>query len=294
MAKICGLTPCLMLDNTRKINRKSITFNVANLNLDGWALYDQNFSKDDFIEGCEHIANEPSRVGWVKARNGLLKWFYESDYDYAFWIDANSKICKTTLNDARTIIDAIKDDKLNMCDSIFSTLGMWASQDRVFFKSASDFYDNVHLIPAKMNKSYNWMHGLFIKNFKKYYNQEFYIDERCDTLQGIPEDVYFARLLRRFTNSYVAPTIVCSKPTSKHSCTMNNEKGTYEYPPVLFDKVDSYILESAALNKYRVCNPYTNPTDIVLPRINFMKDLIRPYISDKETKKVNDNKVVLF
>lgn len=295
MATICGLTPCLMLDNTRDINKKSITSNMEHLQLDNWALYDQKFTENDFIDGCEHIAHDPDRAGWVKSRNGLLKWFYNSDYDYAFWIDANSTISKPTLNDVRTIVDAIKADKLTNCDAIFGTLGMWVSQDRIIAKSAEDFMDNVHIIPAKPNKSYNWMHGLFIKNFKKYYGQEFYIDERCDTLQGIPEDVYFARLLRRFTNAYVAPTVVCNKPTSKHSCTMDNGKGTYEYPPVLFDVVDNYILETADKFKYKICNPHRVVSEIILPRGDYMRDLIKPYSPRGKNKTTdNNNRVSLF
>ena len=294
MKTICGLTPCLMLDNTRDINKKSITSNMEHLKLDNWALYDQNFGEGDFIEGCEHIAHEPGRAGWVKSRNGLLKWFYESDYDYAFWIDANSTISKPTLNDVKTIVEAIREDKLDNCDAIFGTLGMWVSQDRIIAKSAPDFKENVHLIPAKINKSYNWMHGLFIKNFKKYYGQEFYIDERCDTLQGIPEDVYFARLLRRFANCYVAPTVVCNKPTSKHSCTMDNGKGTYEYPLVLFDVVDNYILESADKNKYKQCNPHTVVSEIILPRCDYMLDLIKPYSPRSKKQPSTTNRVSLF
>ena len=295
MATICGLTPCLMLDNTRDINKKSITSNMAHLELNAWALYDQGFTEQDYIEGCEHIANEPSRAGWVKARNGLLKWFYNSDYDYAFWIDANSTLSKPTINDARTIVDALKADKLSDCDAIFGTLGMWVSQDRIIAKSQDDFMQNVHLIPAKNNKSYNWMHGLFIKNFKKYYSQEFYIDERCDTLKGIPDDVYFARLLRKFASCWVAPTVVCNKPTSKHSCTMDNGKGTYEYPPVLFDVVDSYILDSADKHKYKICNPYKVANEIILPRGDYMRDLIKPYVPRGNKKQTTDNsRVSLF
>ena len=137
-----------------------------------------------------------------------LPSFSVPDFDYAFWIDANSKVTTTTLNDITTILDALRDNKLPQVDTIFSTLGMWNSQERQDLKQEADYFDNVHLVPAKLTKNYDWMHGLIIKNFKKYYNQEFYVDERCDVMEGTAEDVYFSRLLRRVTKAYIAPTVV--------------------------------------------------------------------------------------
>lgn len=290
MATIVGLTPCLMLSNTRDINKRSLDLNYKQIPLDAYAVYDQCFDESDFDNRFIYVGHADKRMGWVTARNSLLEWFYNSDYDYAFWIDANSTISKSTLNDLLTIIDAVKQDKLTEIDGIFMTLGMWICQDRIQYKSAYDFLDNVHLIPAKTNKSYNWMHGLIHKNFKKKYNQEFYIDTRCDTMQGIPEDVYFSRLLRNFTNTYVAPTVIVTKPTSKQSCTMANDKGTYEYPPVLFDVVDNYMMESAHKYNYKRVNMLATRREIVLPRReDEYKQLLKPY--KPKTIKPNNNSV---
>lgn len=277
MAKIMALVPCLMLPNNHDINMKAMKDTYEHLKPDVFAVYDQCFSESDFIEEFTYIGNAKERMGWVEPRNKLLEYFYNSECDYAFWIDANSTVSKPTLNDLVTIWNSVKEDKLNFCDAIFSTLGMWVSQDRITYKSAEDFFDNVHLIAAKNDKSYNWMHGLIHKNFKKYYNQEFYIDERCDTKKGTPDDVYFARLLRRFANCFVAPTVVLNKPNSKASCTWANEKGTYDYPPVLYDVVDDYIMESAEKHNYHFTNDITTLPDISLPRLDYMKDKITPY-----------------
>ena len=226
-----ALIPCLMLPNNRKVNHKSLVQNYEQLKLDEYVVYDQCFEEGDFDTRFTYIGHADKRMGWVTPRNELLKYFYNSDFDYAFWIDANSTVSGPTLNDLITIIDAIKNDRLDKCDAIFGTLGMWASQERITLKSQADFFDYVHILPTKNNKSYNWMHGLFHKNFKKYYGQEFYIDERCDTKQGTADDVYFARLLQKFTNSYVAPTVVINKPSSKASCTWANDKGKHN--PIL-------------------------------------------------------------
>ena len=192
-----------MLDNTRDINKECLDFVRKHLAPDASVIYDQCFTENDYNPNYTYIAHADKRMGWVAARNGLLNWFYNSDYDYAFWIDANSKITNTTLNDITTILDSLRDNKLPQVDTIFSTLGMWNSQERQDLKQEADYFDNVHLVPARLTKNYDWMHGLIIKNFKKYYNQEFYIDERCDVMQGTAEDVYFSRLLRRVTKSYI-------------------------------------------------------------------------------------------
>lgn len=297
MIKIMCLIPCLMLPNNRDVNKKAMDSNYTHLKLDKYVVYDQCFEDADFDPRFEYIGHANCRMGWVTPRNELLRYFYESDYDYAFWIDANSSVSQSTLNDLTTIIDNLHNHKLDECDAIFATLGMWISQERMMCKAAEDYFDVVHLIPTKNNKSYNWMHGLFHKNFKKYYNQEYYIDERCDTKQGTADDVYFSRLLQRFTNCYVAPTVIINKPSSKASCTWANDKGTYEYPPTLYDKIDEYILESADKNGFHHVSPLVVRKEILLDRNDYLRESLKPYVPRSKKKsalEVNGEKIKLF
>ena len=277
-----------MLDNTRAVNKESLEYIHKHLVPDAHVIYDQCFTKEDFHPEYTYIAHTDKRMGWVAARNGLLKWFYESDYDYAFWIDANSKVTTTTLNDVTTILDSLRDNKLPQVDTIFSTLGMWNSQERQDLKQEADYFDNVHLVPAKLTKNYDWMHGLIIKNFKKYYNQEFYIDSRCDVMEGTAEDVYFSRLLRRMTKAYIAPTVVCSKPRSDKSCTMDNGTGKYNYPPVKYSVLDEWVEESRKTHNYHHVEPTAVPKEIIITRGNYMRETIRPFKS-KAKVKVKDS-----
>ena len=296
MAKIMCLIPCLMLPNNRDINKKAMDSNFTHLKLDEYVVYDQCFEESDLDDRFTYIGHAQERMGWVLPRNKLLEYFYNSDYDYAFWIDANSTVSQSTLNDLTTIIDAIHNDKLNHCDGIFATLGMWISQERMQCKAAEDYFDKVHLIPTKNNKSYNWMHGLFHKNFKKFYGQEYYIDDRCDTKKGTADDVYFARTLQRFTNCYVAPTVIINKPSSQASCTWANDKGTYDYPPTLFDKIDEYILETADKNKHHHVNIYEVRREIILDRNDYLRDKLKAYVPrSKKPKEENTiNRIELF
>lgn len=270
-----ALSPCLMLESNREYNKKCITENLK-YGFDEYVLYDQCFEESDKIEGCTLIGHAKERMGWVVPRNALLKYFYDSDFDYAFWIDANSVVSGPTQNDFVTILDNLKAGNLNKCDAIFSTMGIWVSQERIIYKSMDDCLEKVHVIPAKNNKSYNWMHGLVIKNFKKYYNNEYYMDNRCNVKEGTAEDVFFSRLLRRQVNCYLAPTVTINKPTSKFSCDWANSKGTYDYPPTLYDVIDRYIDETEKRSNYNPV-PQQLKEEIIFDRCDYRRDIVKPY-----------------
>lgn len=294
MYKILMMSPCLMLDNNRKYNNHCKERNLAEIQPDGYVVYDQCYKESEYDSRVTYIGHQQERVGWVKSRNALLKYFYDSDYDYCFWIDANSVVSKTTLNDLQTIFKAIRDGTLSRCDTIFSTMGIWCSQERMKFKQAQDFFDNVHVSPVRGGKAYNWMHGLIHKNFKKFYDQEFYIDERCDTNTGLAEDVYFSRLLKTYTNAYLAPTICINKPHSNMSCDRNDGSGKYNYPPVEYTQLDNFILENGQKCSYKHVASNQFREEFVLPRVEYMKDNIRPYIAKPRKTVVKDARVSLF
>lgn len=292
MKNIIALTPCLMQDNTRKINHTKMSFNRQTFPFDEYVVCAQGFKESDYDSRFKYIVNSPTKLGWVKSRNELLKYFYNSDADYAFWIDANSAVSKSSANDLLTIIDAIKNEKINNCDAIFSTLGMWISQDRMNVRSSPDYLTTVTLIPAKNNRSYNWMHGLIIKNFKKYYNEEIYIDTRCDTLKGLAEDVYFSRLLRQFKACYVAPSITITKPDSKGSTQWAQESGKYDYPPVNYAELDRFIFENNVKCQYKKTNTVINT--IIIPRVDGMQEYLTRYKPKSRKQESNITKIDLF
>lgn len=292
--KVLGLTPCLMLDNNRGINNKCFRNNKENIMLDNWCVYAQMFTDNDKFKDVTYIGNKQERMGFVIPRNELLKYFYNSDYDYAFWIDANSTVSKPTLNDVNTIIKLMQssNDFLE-CDAIFSTLGMWVSHERMFVKSLPDALENVHILPNPRNKSYNWMHGLFLKNFKKYYGLELYIDDRCDVSKGTPEDVFFARLLNQVMATYVAPGIVINKPSSNFSTHQNSGSGKYDYAPVDFNLVDRYVWEYIRVNSLPNKRQNRLINEIITPRCDSKLSLVKAF--KPRTKNVQaDKKPRLF
>lgn len=294
MKKICCLIPCLMLPNNRDVNHKAMKRNHSELGLDEYFVCDQKFDKSDYVDGFTYIAYSEEPMGWAKSRNRLLESFYNSDYDYAFWIDANSTISKSTLNDLLTIFDAIRTERITDIDAIFSTLGIIVSQERINCKKLPDNLDNVTLLPAKFDKTQLWMHGLIIKNFQKYYNQPLYIDERCDARQGNPEDIYFSRLLRTLTNTYLAPTVIINKPPAKTSTWMQ-DKGSYDYPTVYYDTVDTCMRESISKNTWKPVNVKHFRDIYKLPRLEQYKELVKPYVPrKKKLDDISNSKVSLF
>lgn len=261
MKKIMLLMPALMLENNRKANMDAMKYALENYAVDEFVVYDQEFQESDYIEGFTYIGHQKERQGFVKPRNELLKYFYNSDADYALWLDANEKVSQTSLNDLATIIANLKEEKISS-NVILSTLGIMISQERIFAKKRKDYFDNVYLIRCK--KGYEWFHGMFMKNFKKYFNHEVYVDDRCDVWKGTNEDVYFIRLLHRLFECQLCPTIIMTKPSNKTSTWMQNEDN-YNYPVADLPVIDAYIKEN--VEKYY--------SDIIGDKINNVEKLDR-------------------
>lgn len=244
--KIVGLVPCLMQDNNREMNKKCLSFALNNYQLDDICVFDQCFKESDYQDNIRYIANKTEKMGFIVPRNSLLEWFYNSDYDYAIWFDANEYCSNTCLNELINIVQALKSGRLDI-DCICSTMGIQASLDRSNAKQQDDYFEKITLKPLPFTKGtvsgYYTMHGMIIKNFKKYYNVEPYIDDRCDPWKGTSEDTYFGMLLRNSFDCHLAPTLVFSKGSANTSTWMNNQNGKYAYPPVDTNTLIKYVYQ---------------------------------------------------
>lgn len=271
MKKVVMLIPALMLANNRKANHSAMTYGLENYPVDEFIVNDAEYAPEDYRPEFTYIGHHAERQGFVKTRNQLLKHFYNSDADYAIWMDANGRVSKSTLNDLSTILNALKTGEVDM-DVIYSTLGINISGERIAVKKMPDYLDNVYLV--KFKNGYDWMHGMIMKNFKKYYGVEPYIDERCDPHVGTSEDIYFARLLRRLFDYRLAPTVTVSKPSNKTSTWVADKKG-YKYPKPDYATVEAYINENP-LCQTMPARPKTSRT-ILISRVDDFKSLIKPY-----------------
>lgn len=299
MKKICILTPCLMLDNNREVNMKYINSNIEQLNADKHIIYAQCFTENDYAmldnSKIDIIGRKDKPQGFVAPRNELLEYFYESDYDYAFWIDANSCMTSTTMNTYYTVLDALRNEKIDV-DAIFSSLGIIASQERMSIAAMPDYFDVVKLLPAGRYgiRNLSWLHGCFMKNLNKYYGKKLFMNPECDPWKGTVEDAYFSTLLRQCCNCYLCPSIVVSKPSAKTSTWMKDSKdskgnSTYGYPPVQWN-----ILEEWAKEATQVVNSNKGPYNIIeIPRVDKMRNLLQEYKSRKKVPE-NTSKINLF
>lgn len=275
--KVVMLTPCLMLDNNRAANHKALRYAKENYGVDEIVVNDQCFLETDYEEGFTYIGHHSERQGFVKGRNQLLEWFYNSDADYAVWMDANAWVSKTTLNDFRTVLQAAKDDKLPS-DVVFSTLGLYVSGDRVEARKMPDHKAKVRLVVAR---GCDWFHAMFLANLKKKYGIAPMIDDRCDPKKGVSEDVYFARLMRRIVSCKQCPTIIVSKPSNKTSTWVAN-KGGYKYEKVDYTTIDSMISEYIQQSGFTEVTQSSKSYEF--DRVEVFKELVTEYKPPKRPR----------
>lgn len=296
--KVCVLIPCLMRDNNRKANIKYITDNISKTQADKFVIYAQCFTDNDYATlthlNVEFIGRVTEPQGFVKPRNELLKWFYRSDFDYAIWLDANETMTNTTLNSFLTLVDAVRNDKVDF-DAVFSSLGIIASSERIQLASMDDYFDVLKLLPTTRYSVKNspWLHSCFMKNLRKYYDEELYIDERCDPWKGTSEDTYFSTLLRQCCRCYLCPSITISKPPAKtstwmHNSTDENGKPTYGYPPIAWEEIQTMATENS---KERIRGGATSIIEI--PRVDDFRSNLTSYKSRKKIPDISQ-KVSLF
>ena len=287
MKKIVMLIPCLMLENNREANLKSMKLAKENYPVDEFVVYDQEFKKEDYLEGFTYIGHQEKRQGFIEPRNSLIRWFYKSDYDYAIWMDANEFLSKPSINDFTTLINYLRYN--DNVDVIMTSMGIQVDANRMELKQKEDYLDTVHLIP--INKGYRWFHFMFMKNFWKYYHVAPHLDKRCNPHEGLGEDEYFGFLMHRMFQCYCAPTICSCKPSNKTS-TWQNEKDSYDYP-----KTQQEVLqEMVYLNHVEVYKNFqhrNNVGEIIIPRLDDKwKPFVKPYKS--RSKKNQDYQLDLF
>ena len=279
MNKIVQLTPALMLDRNRKQNLECMQWSLDNYDLDARVCYEQEFEDGDYLDGFQYISGNVKRQGFVIPRNTLLDWFYDSDYDYAMWMDGNCKIGAPCVNDLNTIFEHLRDGTLDI-DYIHQTMGMYVDPYRILAKKRKDYFTHVYLLRTK--EDVIQIHGAIFKNFRKYYGHKFMIDERVEPYNGVSEDVYWAHLLRLHVPFYTCPTIIASKPSNKHSTWMN-EKENYDYPPLNYKR----IMELANENLADIgVDKDGGPNYIKLERVQEESiNWIQPYKPKKKKKK---------
>lgn len=278
--KIMLLMPCLMLETNRKANLKAQKYALERYKgIDKFVIYDQCYEESDYLDGYEYIGHAKEKMGFITPRNELLKYFYNSDYDYAIWMDGNKTVSETSLNDFNTLIDAVKSGIIDL-DVILNTIGINISSERMEIKKRKDYFDYVYLL-EKVH-SYEYMHGMIMKNFGKYYDEKVYISDKCDVWKGTSEDVYFINLLRKLFVTYLAPTVVVNTPSSSTSTWMTT-MGSYDYPPIDYPEIKKMVEEDSKKYKVRRLE-----VDKLFYRIKRLDDGDKKFLKPYKPRKQNN------
>ncbi len=288
--KVAMISLALMQDNNRELNNKNLDYALENYQVDVIAILDQEFKPEDYREhdSIKYVGHVKKRGGFIHAENKLLKWFYDSDYDWAVFVDSNVKIGKSSLNDFNSIIAAIKRGDLEDIDIVESTAGQHPNMLRSEAKKLSTHNEIVRLttIPEKYTES-AWLDGMFIKNFKKYYDKEIFIDERSKPELGLSPDLYLTKVFRKVFEYRLCPTIMINVPPA-HTSTWRTADTGFKYP-----KIDWHTLEK--LVKEADIEPVARKgarNNFELPRVDFRRETITKFVSREERRMKGKGKLL--
>ena len=188
-------------------------------NLPGIKIYccAQQYRDEDYLSGIEYIKFEKP-IGQSKARNELLKVFYNSDEDFILLADDDTWLypyydCinyfKDLLEDPKPFL------KLDLVSGVLPVLGGFKQKIIDNFQA----YESNHILTPLDAKTLAFT---LLKNQKKYYGKEYYLSEI--KYKGFHEDIDFiinlfleGRTLR--TNS----TFILNTPFNPGTSTLFND-----------------------------------------------------------------------
>lgn len=278
--KIVLLMPALMLDYMRDDYNKALDYALEHYGVDKIVIFAQAFQDMDYRDDdrIEYIGKLEKGLGIMKARNGLLNWFYDSEYEWAVCMDSCDKISLTTINDFRTVIEAIKNDQIEV-DAITSTFGQNISGLRIAARAAEDHLENIKLVASSADSESHYFQGLFMRNFNKVYGMRVMVDETLDIHNGATDDLYYVLLLRRLFDVRQCPTIVFSVPSGNRASTWM--QGDTRYAPAQY----AYLNWLITTTPYRRVEKKTGGKTYVIPRVEYMRHKVTTYKPRRKKSK---------
>lgn len=267
------LMPMLMMDHNRKDYNKAIDYALEHYDVDLIAINAQEFKESDYRDDPKiaYVLKYDTRQGNSRSRNQLLEWFYNSEYEWAVMMDAGDKITKTTLNDFRTVVDAVKRDIIEV-DVITSTFGNNISGIRIAARAAEDHLENIKLVEQTADSESHFFQGLFMRNFNRDYGMKVYIEENLDFDKGVMNDPYFVLLLRRLFEVRQCPTIVFSVPGNNRASTWMTDQT--KYPKTQYPTIKKLVAE-APYKPLKRSKSFRKT--YILPRVEYMREAVTVY-----------------
>lgn len=179
------------LRNTRKLlHQKQLNFfkeHLANVEL---IVCAQNYKEEDYDSRVDTYIKFGAPIGFSKARNELLKYFYSTSDDFMCFADDDSYFYP--YYDAPSLIKDIEEKpslfyKLDYINALSPAITPFKNLN---YSSKNMVMHNYKFISCQV-KNCNFC---IMKNYKKFYNDEIFFDETKTGYNGL-EDVSFIALL---------------------------------------------------------------------------------------------------
>lgn len=174
----------------------------------------QQYKEEDYLPGIEYIKFETG-IGQSKARNELLKVFYNSDEDFMLMADDDTFLypyydCMDYFRDA--IIKPKPFLQLDLVAGLLPILGGFKSR----ILDNLEAYENNHILIPLQSKTLAFC---LYKNTKKYYNKEYYLSDV--KFKGFHEDIdFFIKLLLDGRTIRTNPTFILNTPSNEGTSTL--------------------------------------------------------------------------
>lgn len=233
----------------------------------------QGYNEEEYIDDPQitYLAKYEEGIGAQKARNELLKWFYNSDYEYGIFSDDDAFIVPTP-----TVKNFYEELENNTEKFTSSRVDIVYSRNMQY----CPFNEwDVEGIPFH-NKNYQfgyarsgWLCWALFRNFKKAYDKEFYQNEEIDPTKSMGyDDTDFSYTLiengmRSYSNPLFQLLLLNSDESSSTIFTeadndplyrVRNMKATYEK--------HMGTTEEGMIDWEGFRRKYGNPHEVILPR----------------------------
>lgn len=297
---IIGICSYLPLDEklrSFRLERIKKQKEFFDLNLPGVKIYccAQQYKEQDYLEGIEYIKFEKP-IGQSKARNELLKIFYNSDEDFILLADDD-----TWLYPYYDCMDYFKDLlsnpkpflKLDLVTGLLPILGGF--KQNILDNLAS--YESNHVLTPLSSKTLAFC---LLKNTKKYYNKEYYLSDIA--YKGFHEDIdFFIKLILDGRVIRTNSTFIFNTPSNDGTSTLFNNfnervsglENTRKTLIELYGKDKLRFTSKGGLDYKTLRKTYDpSPEIIFIPRSKKM--VLSPNLKTVHTRSTEEKKKGLF
>ena len=140
----------------------------------------QGYKDTDYLDDPQvtYLGKYAEPIGAQKARNELLQYFYNSDYEYGIFSDDDAFIIPTAT--VKNFYEELEEDTQKFIDAhldiVYSRNMQYSPFNEGDVRAIDTHSDNYFFGYARSS----WLCWVLFRNFKKAYGQEYYQDENID------------------------------------------------------------------------------------------------------------------